>query len=127
MISDTNIIQFRHEGNMHDQEDQHISRDGFVGFLQSIGINSAEEGFLKCWQYVPAADRAPGDHHCGAKLYPIEVRIALGLAEEAEENENAEYRKLYELYRKKFSEAAQTGGRRRTHRNGRNFRNSKTS
>jgi hypothetical protein len=112
LISDKNIIQFRHEGNMHDQKGQQISREAFFSFLQSIGVNEAEEGFLKCWQFVPEAKRHEGDHHCGVKLYPQEVRIALGLAEVSAEGENAEYRKMYELYRKKFNMAAKTGGRR---------------
>ncbi len=106
MISDNDIIQFRHEGNMHDKEGQQISRDGFVTWIQSIGINPTNEGYLKCWAYD-----LTGVNHCGIKLYPKEVRIALGLAEMPEEGENAEYRKLYEIYRKKFNEANQVGGK----------------
>jgi hypothetical protein len=100
ILSDKDIIQFRHEDNMHDKEGQQISRNGFVHWLQSVGINTADEGYLKCWAY-----HEEGDNKCSVKLYPKEVRIALGLAEVAEEGENAEYRKWYELYRKKFNEA----------------------
>ncbi len=112
MISDKYIIQFRHEGNLHDQEGQQLSRQAFFSFLQSIGVNEAEEGFLKCWQYVPEGNRREGDHHCGISLYPQEVRIALGLAEVPTEGENTEYRRLYELYRRKFNKAVRRGGRR---------------
>jgi hypothetical protein len=108
ILSDKDIIQFRHEDNMHDKEGQQISRNGFVHWLQSVGINPADEGYLKCWAF-----HEEGDNKCIVKLYPKEVRIALGLAEVAEEGENAEYRKLYELYRKKFNEANQTGGKRK--------------
>ena len=109
IVSDKNIIQFRHEGNMHDKEGQQISRDGFAHWLQSVGVNPADEGHLKCW-----AHSQEGDNKCSVKLYPREVRIALGLAEVPEEGENPEYRKWYELYRKKFNEAeaGMTGGKR---------------
>ncbi len=112
MISDKDILQFRHEGNLHDQEGQQISRQAFFSFLQSVGINETEEGFLKCWQYVPESKRREGDLHCGVMLYPREVQIALGLTEVPTEGENSEYRKLYELYRKKFNSTLKTGGRR---------------
>ncbi len=110
IVSDKNIIQFRHEGNMHDKEGQQISRDGFAHWLQSVGVNPADEGHLKCWAF-----HEEGDNKCSVKLYPREVRIALGLAEVPEEGENTEYRKWYELYRKKFNEAeaGMTGGGKR--------------
>jgi ankyrin repeat protein len=112
MISDTDIIQFRHEGNMHDKEGQQISRKSFFSMLQTNLINPVDEGYLKCWAYSQEED-----NHCAVKLYPREVRIGLGLAEVPEEGENADYRKLYELYRKKFNEAeAGVAGGARKHR-----------
>ncbi len=110
IASDKNIIQFRHEGNMHDKEGQQISRDGFAHWLQSVGVNPTDEGHLKCWAF-----HEEGENECTVKLYPREVRIALGLSEVAEEGENADYRKWYELYRKKFNEAEAglSGGARR--------------
>ncbi len=110
ILSDKDIIQFRHEGNMHDKEGQQISQESFFSMLQTNLINPTDEGYLKCWSYSQE-----GDNKCNVKLYPREVRIALGLAEAAEEGENADYRKLYELYRKKFNEAEAglTGGARK--------------
>jgi hypothetical protein len=110
ILSDVNIIQFRHEENMHDKEGQQISRDSFAHWLNSVGVNPTDEGHLKCWAYSQE-----GYNKCTVKLYPREVRLALGLAEMPEKDENAEYRKWYELYRKMFNkaEAGLTGGSRK--------------
>jgi ankyrin repeat protein len=108
VISDKNIIQFIHPGFPHDRRGQQISREGLAGWLSVALGNPGSESFGYCWLYMPQADRAHATAEelanlCEAKLWPSEVRIALGLSEEPTEGENAEYRKLYEGYRKQFN------------------------
>ncbi len=107
-VSDANIIQFQHPGFAHDKPGQQISRDGFAGWLNALLGNPAAEAFGHCWQYIPEIDRESASaaelaNHCGSLLWPREVRVALGLAESPTEGENAEYRKLYNGYRKQFN------------------------
>ncbi len=99
MMGDTDIIQFRHAGNLHDGDGQQISREGFVGWLKDVMGEYSTERFGHCWQFSEAEY---GANRCTAKLYPQEVRMALGLQETPQEGENAAYRKLYEGYRKMF-------------------------
>lgn len=97
MVSETDIIQFRHGENMHDGEGQQISRKAFASWLSDILGEYSSERFGHCWQFSEADY---GENACKVKLYPREVFVALGL--DKEEGENAEYRKLYEGYRKLF-------------------------
>lgn len=108
LISEENIIQFRHPGHPHDKPGQQISRKGFAGWLkESLGNYTGEE-FGHCWQYMTTQQQtnaSPDElaNHCEALLWPREVRIALGITETPEAGENAEYRKLYEGYKKQFN------------------------
>ncbi len=104
MTYDTNIIQFRHpqiDGslNEHNKPGQQISQGMFESWLRTQLGDYTKESFGHCWQY----DEEYGTNRCTAKLYPKEVRIALGLAEQPTEGENTEFRKLYEGYRKLFT------------------------
>lgn len=99
LISEENIIQFQHPGFAHDKPGQQISRDGFAGWLETSLGNPTSEEFGYCWLYKAT----PEENHCGALLWPKEVRLALGLKESPEEGENAEYRKLYNGYKLQFN------------------------
>lgn len=106
LVSEKDIIQFRHpdsNGSMHnhDKEGQQISRMAFASWLSDLlGEPATNERFGHCWQFSEAEY---GINRCTAKLYPKEVRLALGLAEEPTEGENAEYRQLYKNYRMLFN------------------------
>ena len=115
--NDTNIIQFRHPDStgvmrLHDKPGQQISQGMFAQWLNELlGNPATDERFGHCWQFK---ENEYGANRCTAKLYPKEVRIALGLAEKPTEGENAEYRQLYKNYRMLFNrkERGQLGGQR---------------
>lgn len=113
ITSDTeNIVQFRHTDasdtlRLHDQPGQQISQENFADWLKYRMGNYSDSRFGYCWQYIPEAERAratPTDRAnlCTAKLWPHEIRVALGLSENPEAGENKEYRQLYEGYKKLF-------------------------
>lgn len=78
-----------------------ISQLAFVSWLSDLlGEPATNERFSHCWQFSEADY---GANRCTAKLYPKEVRLALGLTEEPTEGENTQYRQLYKNYRMLFN------------------------
>lgn len=106
LVDEKNILQFRHPDSTgiirnHDKPGQQISRMAFASWLSDLlGEPATNERFGHCWQY---SEIEYGQDRCTAKLYPKEVRLALGLTEEPTEGENAEYRQLYKNYRMLFN------------------------
>jgi hypothetical protein len=110
-VDDKDILQFRHTDNagvlrLHDKPGQQISRVAFASWLSDLLGNPTEERFGHCWQY---SETDYGSYRCTAKLYPKEVRLALGLTEEPTEGENAQYRQLYKNYRMLFNRKERGG------------------
>ncbi len=105
-VDDKDIIQFQHPDSsgvlrLHNKPGQQISRIAFSSWLSDLlGKPPTDEQFGHCWMF---SEVDYGSNRCTAKLYPKEVRLALGLTEEPTEGEHAQYRQLYKNYRMLFN------------------------